>query len=106
MGMENTAKPLTVEEAEELLPLPVAPELPANPSAYHERHEAVRALEQAESERATAAERRAALQQLRAQPAAGAVLEQPSGDDREVAAAELHAQSLHEMAAAPEEPAL
>ena len=70
-SLENIAKPLTVEEAEELLPLPLAPELPPNPSAYHERHEAVRAREQAESERATAAERRAALQQLRGLTGAG-----------------------------------
>jgi MFS family permease len=105
-SLENIAKPLTVEEAEELLPLPLAPELPPNPSAYHERHEAVRAREQAESERATAAERRAALQELRGRTAAGPEVPQPSRDDREVEAAELHAQSLDEMAAAHEERAL
>src|ERR1700760_3033987 len=53
-SLENIAKPLSAEEAEGLMPLPLAPELPPNPSAYHERHEAVRAREQAESERATA----------------------------------------------------
>ncbi|MGZ4294343.1 MAG: MFS transporter [Solirubrobacteraceae bacterium] len=105
-SLENIAKPLTVEEAEELLPLPLAPELPPNPSAYHERHEAVRAREQAESERATAAERRAALQQLRGRPGAGPGVEQPSRDAREAEAAELHAQSLDEMATAHEERAL
>ena len=105
-SLENIAKPLTVEEAEELLPLPLAPELPPNPSAYHERHEAVHAREQAESERAAAAERRAALQELRGRTGAGPEVSQPSRDDREAEVAELHAQSLDEMAAAHEERAL
>jgi MFS family permease len=105
-SLENIAKPLTVEEAEDLLPLPLSPELPPNPSAYHERHEAVHAREQAESERATAAERRAALQELRGRAGAAAAAPQPSRDEREAEAAELHAQSLDEMAAAHEERAL
>ena len=105
-SLENIAKPLTVEEAEELLPLPLAPELPPNPDAYHERHEAVRAHEQAESERAAAAERRAALQELHGRTGAEPGVPQPSRDDRESEAAELKAQSLDEMAAAHEERAL
>jgi len=105
-SLENIAKPLTVEEAEELLPLPLSPELPPNPSAYHERHEAVHAREQAESERAIAAERRAALQELLGRTGAGPVVPQPSQDDREAEAAELHAQSLDEIATAHEERAL
>jgi MFS family permease len=105
-SLENIAKPLTVAEAEELLPLPLSPELPPNPDAYHERHEAVRAHEQAESERATAAERRAALQQLRGRTGVEPGVSQPSRDDRESEAAELHAQSLDDLAAAHEERAL
>jgi hypothetical protein len=105
-SLENIAKPLTVAEAEELLPLPLSPELPPNPDAYHERHEAVRAHEQAESERATAAERRAALQELRGRTGVEPGASQPSRDDRESEAAELHAQSFDDMAAAHEERAL
>src|ERR1700733_5659686 len=81
-SLENIAQPLAVAEAEELLPLPLSPELPPNPDAYHERHEAVRAHEQAESERATAAERRAALQQLRGRTGVEPGVSQPSRDDR------------------------
>jgi MFS family permease len=88
-SLENIAKPLTAEEAEELLPLPVTPEARPLPDAYRERHEAVRSRELAEDERAAAAERRASLQ-------AGAV-------DREAEAAELRAESLDELATAHEE---
>jgi MFS family permease len=105
-SLENIAKPLTVAEAEELLPLPLSPELPPNPDAYRERHEAVRAHEQAESARATAAERRAVLQGLPGRTGAGPGVSQPSRGDRESEAAELHAQSLDEIAAAHEERAL
>jgi len=98
-SLENIAKPLTVEEAEELLPLPVTPERRPLPDAYRERHEAVRARELAEDERARAAERRAALQ---------AALGRPDGSARdrqqiEVEAAELRAQSLDELATAHEQ---
>jgi Major Facilitator Superfamily len=58
-SLENIAKPLTAEEAEELLPLPVTPEARPLPDAYRERHEAVRSRELAEDERPAAAERRA-----------------------------------------------
>ena len=85
-SLENIAKPLTAEEAEELLPLPVTPERPPLPDAYRERHEAVRTREQAEDERAIAAERRAA-----------------GLEEREVEAAELRAQSLDELATAHEQ---
>ena len=88
-SLENIAKPLTAEEADELLPLPVTPEARPLPDAYRERHEAVRSRELAEDERAAAAERRASLQ-------AGAV-------DREAEAAELRAESLDELAIAHEE---
>jgi MFS family permease len=101
-SLENIAKPLTVEEAEELLPLPVTPEARPLPDAYHERHEAVRSREQAEDERAAAAERRAELEQLRAGVGSG----DGGGDavpDREVEAAELRAQGLDELAAAHEQ---
>src|ERR1700760_3457242 len=87
-SLESIAKPLTVEEAEELLPLPVMPEAPPHPEAYHERHEAVHSRELAEAERAAAAERRATLP--------------PEGEDREAQAAELRAQSLDELAEAHE----
>jgi MFS family permease len=85
-SLENIAKPLTAEEAEELLPLPVTPERPPLPDAYHERHEAVRKREQAEDERAVAAESRAA-----------------GLEDRQAEAAELRAQGLDELATAHEQ---
>jgi MFS family permease len=90
-SLENIAKPLTAEEAEELMPLPVTPEAPPLPEAYRERHEAVRNRELAEDERATAAERRAALQ--------------ANTIDLEAEAAELRAEALDELAAAHEETA-
>ena len=85
-SLENIAKPLTAEEAEELLPLPVTPERPPLPDAYRERHEAVRKREQAEDERAVAAESRAA-----------------GLEEREAEATELRAQSLDELATAHEQ---
>jgi MFS family permease len=104
-SLEHIAKPLSEEDAEGLLPLPVAPEKPPVPEAYHEEREAVRAREEAEGERAMAAERRAALHDLRSKLEA----EGKAGEDQlrpeEIAAetAELRAQSLEEMAAAHEE---
>jgi MFS family permease len=98
-SLENIAKPLTVEEAEQLLPLPVIPERQPIPDAYRERHEAVRARELAEDERARAAERRAALQAARGR-ADGAARDR---EQAEVEAAELRAQSLDELAAAHEQ---
>jgi MFS family permease len=95
-SLENIAKPLTVEEAEQLLPLPVIPERRPLPDAYRERHEAVRARELAEDERARAAERRAALQAALGRPD-GAVRDR---EQAEVEAAELRAQSLDELATA------
>jgi MFS family permease len=85
-SLENIAKPLTAEEAEELLPLPVTPERAPLPDAYRERHEALRKREAAEDERAIAAESRAA-----------------GREEREVEAAELRAQSLDELATAHEQ---
>ncbi|HWE11304.1 MAG TPA: MFS transporter [Solirubrobacteraceae bacterium] len=105
-SLENIAKPLTVEEAEELLPLPLVPELRPNPQAYHERHEAVHAREQAESERAVAAERRAALQELHGRVGAAEAMTPPDRADREAEAAELHAQGLDELATTHEQRAL
>ena len=87
-SLEDIAKPLTAEEADELLPLPVAPEGPPLADAYRERHEAVRSREQAEDERAIAAELRAA---------------RPGIQEREAEAAELRAQSLDELATAHEQ---
>ncbi len=55
------------------LPLPVAPEAAPLPEAYHEQHEAVRSREQAEDERAVAAERPAKLHELRSRANAGEV---------------------------------
>jgi MFS family permease len=105
-SLENIAKPLTAEEADELLPLPLAPELPPNPGAYRERHQAVRAREQAERERARLAERRAALQELVGQTDPGPGVPQRRRDDRLAEATELSAQSLEEMAVAHQERAL
>jgi MFS family permease len=102
-SLENIAKPLTAEEAEELIPLPVVPEAPPRPDAYRERHEAVHARELAEDERAAAAERRAALQALLASAHDGDTPQEPDRANREVEATELHAQSLDELAAAHEE---
>jgi hypothetical protein len=103
--LENIAKPLTVEEAEALLPLPIRDEALPVPEAYHEQHEAVRSRERAEGERALAAERRAALQELRRMSATGdgeaAELLRPEELEAEIA--ELRAQSLDELATAHEE---
>ncbi|HWF36197.1 MAG TPA: MFS transporter [Solirubrobacteraceae bacterium] len=100
-SLEHIAKPLTEEEAEGLLPLPLAPEQRAHPDAYHEEHEAVRSREQAESERAVAAERRAALQELRGKGEASEDRLRPEEVAAEVA--ELRAQSLDELATGHEE---
>ncbi|MGZ4219097.1 MAG: MFS transporter, partial [Solirubrobacteraceae bacterium] len=89
-SLENIAKPLTVEQAEALLPLPLSPEAAPIPEAYHEQHEAVRSREQAEHERAAAAERRAALQERRGSAEAGA--EQLRTEETEAQIAELRAQ--------------
>jgi MFS family permease len=101
-SLENIAKPLTVEEAEALLPLPVSHAEPPLPEAYHEQHEAVRFRQQAEGERASAAERRAALKEMRARAAEA----EPPDLEREEAlaeVAELRAQSLDERATAHDE---
>jgi MFS family permease len=102
-SLENIAKPLTVEEAEALLPLPVSAEAPPVPEAYREQHEAVRSREQAEDERAIAAERRAAVQELRSrtETADGAHDLRPEEIEAEIA--ELRGQRLDELASAHEE---
>ncbi len=101
-SLENIAKPLTVADAEALMPLPVAPEAPLPPETYHEQHEAVRSREQAEDERAAAAERRAALQELRSREP-GRPAEELRRQEIEAEIAELRAQRLDELAVAHEE---
>jgi MFS family permease len=103
--LENIAKPLTVEEAEALLPLPIKDEAIPVPEVFHEQHEAVRSRERAEGERALAAERRAALQELRRTRAVGEG-EGAEGllpEEIEAEIAELRGQSLDELATAHEE---
>jgi MFS family permease len=102
-SLEDIAKPLTVEEAEGLLPLPLSPEAPLVPEAYHEQHEAVRSREQAEDERAIAAERRAAAQELRAKAESDAGAQDLRPEEIEAELAELRAQRLDELASAHEE---
>jgi MFS family permease len=104
-SLENIAKPLTAEEADDWLPLPVTPEARPLPEAYHEQHEAVRHREQAEDERARAAERRAALQELRSRAGVGSAPAADGGraEELEAEAAELRAQGLDELASAHEE---
>jgi hypothetical protein len=104
-SLENIAKPLTAEEAEALLPLPITPEAPPLPEAYHEQHEAVRSRELAEGERAAAAEHRAAVHALRGRVDAGdpeaANLLRP--EELRAQISELRAQALDERASAHEE---
>jgi MFS family permease len=104
-SLEHIAKPLTEEEAEALLPLPIEPEKPPLPEAYHEQHEAVRTREQAEDERAVAAERRAALHELRSKLESEGQASEDQLRPEEIAAeaAELRAQSLDELAGAHDE---
>src|ERR1700739_1353702 len=102
-SLEHIAKPLTVEEAEALLPLPVSPEAHPLPEAYHEQHEAVRSREKAEDERAVAAERRAVVQELRTKTATGESPEELRPEEIEAEIAELAAQRLEELAIAHEE---
>jgi MFS family permease len=101
-SLENIAKPLTAEDAEALVPLPLAPEVPPIPEAYHEQHEAMRSREQAEDERAVAAERRAALQELRSREPERAA-EEFRPEELQAEIAELRAQSLDELAVAHEQ---
>jgi MFS family permease len=100
-SLENIAKPLAAEEVEELMPLPAAPERPQDPEIYHEQHEALRSREQAETERATAAERRAAMQELSG--ADGGATDRVRSEQREAELAEVRAQALDQMATAHEE---
>jgi MFS family permease len=107
-SLEAIAKPLTAEEAELLLPVPVtAPARPA-PEVYSERRAAVRAREQAEVERAAAAEHRAALHALRSQADAGDANAAARLPVEEALAqiTELKAQSLDQRALAHEERAV
>ena len=104
-SLEDIAKPLSAEEAELLLPAPVTLLAPPNPEVFRERREAVVAQEQAETERAAAAEHRAALHALRSQADAG----DPDAASRlrveEALAqiAELRAQTLDQQAVAHHE---
>jgi MFS family permease len=94
-SLENIAKPLTVEEAGALLPLPVTPEAAPIPEAYHEQHQAVRSREQAEDERATAADHRAVLQELReAERLIGPATAHAASDEQEMARHEREAHDL------------
>ncbi len=103
-SLENIAKPLTVEEAELLLPLPLSPEAPPDAEAYHEQHEALRWREQAEGERAAAAEHRALAQELSVRVAGdGAAAERIRPEQLEADLAELRGQELDERAVAHEE---
>ena len=107
-SLEDIAKPLTAEEAEAFMPVPAAVPMRPGAAVYRERREAVRAREQAEGERAAAAEHRATLHALRSQADAG---------DSEAAVrlrveealaqiAELRAQSLDQQAIAHHERAV
>ena len=103
-SLESIAKPLAAEEAEALMPLPLVPEMPRDPEIYHERHEALRAREQAEGERAIAAERRAELQELSGGGRGnGAAAERVRPEQVGAELAELRAQALDELAVAHEE---
>ena len=103
-SLESIAKPLAAEEAEALMPLPLVPEMPRDPEIYHERHEALRAREQAEGERAIAAERRAELQELSGGGGGnGAAAERVRPEQVGAELAELRAQALDELAVAHEE---
>jgi MFS family permease len=99
-SLEDIAKPLAAEEAEGLMPLPYVPEKPQNPEVYHEHHEALQAREQAESERAIAAERRAALEQHAGN---GDAAVKATSEQLKAELAELRAQELDELAVAHEE---
>jgi len=104
-SLENIAKPLTAEEAEEdLLPAPIQL-APASPEVYQELREAVRARERAEAERASADELRAELEELsiRAEAGDSEAAARLRADEEMIEIAELRAQSLDEQAAAHEE---
>jgi MFS family permease len=104
-SLENIAKPLTAEEAEALLPLPITPEAPPVPEAYHEQHEAVRSRELAEGERAAAAEHRAAVHAFRSQADGGDA--EAAGrlrpEELQAEISDLRAGALDERATAHEE---
>ena len=103
-SLEDIAKPLAAEEAEALMPLPLVPEMARDPEIYHERHEALRVREQAEGERAVAAERRAELQELSGGGGGnGAAAERVRPEQAAAELAELRAQALDELAVAHEE---
>jgi MFS family permease len=100
-SLENIAKPLTAEEAEWLLPLPLSHEAPPGPDVYHEQHEALRSREEAESARAIAAEHRATVQELAVGD--GGAADRLRSKELEAELAELRAQALDERAVAHEE---
>jgi MFS family permease len=101
-SLENIAKPLAAEEADQLMPLPLTPEKPQDPDVYHEQHQALRSREEAEGERAIAAEHRAAAQERSGDGDRTRSL-QVSREDIEAEVAELHAQQLEELATSHEE---
>jgi MFS family permease len=104
-SLESIAKPLTAEEAELHLPVPLPEHGPPSPEAYHELREAVRYREQAEAERARADEHRAAVQELRVRVERGEAEAADRLRVEEVLAqiAELRAQGLDELAIAHDE---
>jgi MFS family permease len=104
-SLENIAKPLTAEDVDTLLPLPLIEERPALADAYQERDQAIRYRELAEIERANAAEKRASLYELRRRADEG----DPDAASRllvtevEAEVSELRALGFDERAAASEE---
>jgi MFS family permease len=104
-SLEDIAKPLTAEEADAQLPVPIAVAAPPSPEAYRERREAVRYREEAEAERARAAEHRALLHELRVLADQGdtEAADRLRMEEIQAQIAQLRAQSLDEQAAAHEE---
>jgi MFS family permease len=103
-SLENIAKPLTAEEAEEpVLPVPAVE--PPIPEAYEHLREAARHRELAEDLRAQAAERRASASERRLEAQRGDREAEERGRVDEVVAQvmELRGQALDEEATAREE---
>ena len=102
-SLENIAKPLSAEEAEAFMPLAYAPERPLDPQIYHEQHEALRAREEAEGERALAAEHRATMQERGPSGGQAGAAAELRVQGTEAERAELRAQALDALAAAHDE---
>jgi MFS family permease len=104
-SLENIATPLTAEDVDALLPLPLSADSPGSADAYRERDEAVRYRELAEIERATAAENRAALHELRRRADEGdaEAAQRLREAEAQAEASELQALGFDERGAAAEE---